>query len=523
MNLNPLRSRRGLLSLATVGAATLGLAGAGLVSARPAGADPAVSYVGVGSEATQDVMNAFAAELGGGTVGSYDAVTPVTGDSYVLGASYVGTPEDDVEISPAKVPFGIADVGGAQTDCDFTRPHGSGAGIAAMEYTINPDFFNSDLPPAPPDSGPQEPGWGCIDFARSSIAPSTNADGDLMYIPFGGDVLATATGSTAASTSVTVDGTTVTSEPTAITKAGEFSETDLRTFYNCDDVLTQGSSDYTTVTVPDGDTYGESGSTTYYVRTVSITSPPTSEPNAIPVDLEVSPSWSVPGSTVNTWLEDLTGSTTTLPTCVNQTIVNAASADSTLDGTPVEENDGLVYTVDPNAIGPFSVAQLIAQSAGFSQWRLGTAVVNDLATAGAPTMPIAPYTGTLGNYNASAGTSTGNAKINAMYPIWALVYNVVLAGRVLGTPGAGGTNGTVQYLDAAGNEDGTYDAGLAALFSGPSSALCSSSILIGHYGFATLPQDTQAGQTLGCGDTSSVGLAVPSLTVGPPSGYPAPY
>jgi hypothetical protein len=514
MNLKPPRSRRGqaLVGLVAVGVTVLGIAGAGLATAGSALADPVNNYVGVGSNTTQDVMNAFAALEGQGTIGSYDAVVPLTGDSYN------GTPVDDVEIAPEKDAFGASNNTGSTTKCDFTRPNGSGAGVAALEYTVNPNFVNSSLPP-PPNSGSQEPGYDCIDFSRSSSAPSVNADGDLLYIPFGGDVLATATGSTAASTTVTVDNDTVTSAPTAITEAGEFSETDMKTFYNCDNTLTQGTTDYTTVTVPDGQAYGASGSTTYYVRTSTITSPPTTEPNAIPVDLEVPQSGS---GTRNTWLTDLTGSTT-LPACVNQTIVNAASADSSLDGTAVEENDGLVYTVDPNAIGPLSVAQVIAQSAGFGQWRLGTAVVNDMATAGADTTPIAPFSGTLGNFTGTGGTSTGNAKINPLYPIWRLVYNVVLAGRVLGTPGTGGTNGTVQYLDGNGNQDGTFDAGLAALFSGPGSALCSSSVLIGHYGFATLPQNTQAGETVSCGDTSAVELAVPDLTVGLPSGYPAPY
>jgi hypothetical protein len=514
MYLKPPKSRRGqaLVGLVAVGVTVLGLAGAGLATAGSALADPVNNYVGVGSNTDQDVMNAFAALEGQGTIGSYDAVVPVTGDSYN------GTPADDVEIAPEKDAFGVSNSSGNTTKCDFTRPNGSGAGVAALEYTVNPNFANTSLPPAP-NGGTQEPGYDCIDFSRSSSAPSTNADGDLLYIPFGGDVLATATGSTAASTTVTVDNISVTSEPTALTAAGQLSETDMKTFYNCTSNLTQGTTDYVTVTVPDGDTYGEAGSTTYYVRTPTITAPPTSEPNAIPVDLEVPQAGS--GSR-NTWLTDLTGSTT-LPACVNQTIVNAATPDASLDGTATEENDGLVYTVDPNALGPLSVAQVIAQSSGFGQWRLGTAIVNDMATAGAPTTAIAPYTGTLGNYNGSGGTSTGTAKINPMYPIWRLVYNVVLAGRVLGTPGAGGTNGTVQYLDGNGNEDGTYDAGLTALFATSSSALCSSSILIGHYGFATLPQDTQAGETVGCGDTSSAELAVPDLTVGLPSGYPAPY
>jgi hypothetical protein len=514
MNLKPPRSRRGrrLIGLAAVATTVLGFAGAGLITAGSASADPVNNYVGVGSNTTQDVMNAFAALTGDGVIGSYDAVVPLTGDSYN------GSPADDVEIAPEKDAFGVANATGATTNCDFTRPNGSGAGVAAMEYGINPDFTNSSLPPAP-NGGSQEPGWGCIDFARSSSGPTASTTGDLLYMPFGGDVLATATGgSTAVST--TVDGLTFTSAPTAITEAGEFSETDLKTFYNCTTTLTQGSTDYTTVTVPDGDTYTSSGATTYYVRTSSITSPPTSEPDAIPVDLEIPQSGS---GTRNTWLTDLTGQDTTLPSCINQTIVNATTGPSTIDGTAVEENDGLVYSVDPNAIGPLSVAQVIAQDSGHGQWRLGTAVVNPMATSGTPLTPIAPYSGTLGNYNASGGTSRGTAKINPLYPIWRLVYNVVLAGRILGTPGPGGTNGTVQYMDGNSDPDGTFDAGLSALFAGPTSALCSDSILIGNYGFATLPQTTQAGTTVGCGDTSPAEIAVSGLTASLPTGYPAPY
>ncbi len=503
MYLKPPRSRRGrsLVGLAAAAVTLLGFAGAGLATAEPALADPVNNYVGVGSNTTQDVIDAFAAVLGDGTIGSYDAWTPITATSYNT------SPADDVEISPEKEPFGISNSSGSTTKCDFTRPNGSGAGIAALEYTINPDFTNTNLPPAP-NSGTQEPGYDCIDFARSSSAPSTNADGDLLYIPFALDALADATGPPTGGTT-TINGTSVTYLPTAITAAGGFSETDLKTLYSCTDTLTQGTTDYTTVTVPDGDTYGEAGSTTYYVRTSSITTPPTSEPDAIPVDLEVPQSGS---GTRTTWLTDLTGSTT-LPACVNQVIVNASAGNTSFDGDAVEENDGTVYTVDPNALGPFSVAQVIAQSSGYGTYRLFGATVQDMATAGAPTTAIGPYTGTLGT----------NAKINPLYPIVRLMYIVVLAGRILGTPGAGGTNGTVQYLDGNNNEDGTYDAGLAALFSGSGSALCSDSVLIGHYGFATLPQDTQAGETVDCGDTSSVELAVPDLTAGLPSGYPAPY
>ena len=51
---------------------------AGLVvaNAGPAAADPATAYVAVGSDTIQDVMDQFALIVGGGAVGSWDAVNP---------------------------------------------------------------------------------------------------------------------------------------------------------------------------------------------------------------------------------------------------------------------------------------------------------------------------------------------------------------------------------------------------------------------------------------------------------------
>jgi hypothetical protein len=63
-----------LKSLAMVGALTLGAAGAAFAAAAPATADPAVSYVAVGSDVTQDVINGWAAVVSNGTIGSYNAV-----------------------------------------------------------------------------------------------------------------------------------------------------------------------------------------------------------------------------------------------------------------------------------------------------------------------------------------------------------------------------------------------------------------------------------------------------------------
>jgi hypothetical protein len=498
MNPKPPKSgrsgRRRLVGLAAVGVTVLGFAGAGLATAGSALADPGVSYLGVGSNTTQDAMNAYAALLGDGTLGSYDAVTPITGTTYNDPVNPL-----NVEIAPAKVAFGVANPTGTQTDCDFTRPNGSGAGVAALEEGVNPNFTNSSLP-ASPHGTTQEPGPGCIDFARSSNAPSTNANGDLLFIPFGGDVLATATGPATGGTT-TIGTTSVTYLPTAITQANQFSFADMTTFYTCHINDTNGGS-YTTVTVPDGDTIGETGSTTYYVRTTTNVNPPSDDSAAIPVDLYVPQSGS---GTRNFWLNAVTlgaDSTGALPACVNNNIVNASAGNTSFNTTQVEENDGTVYTVDPNALGPFSIAQQIAQSSGHGTNRLFAVATHEMGGQ-------QPFTGTLGT----------NAKINPLYPVWRLVYNVVLAGRVLGTPGPGGTNGTTEFKDGNGNPDGKYDAGLVSLFAGTGSALCSNSILIGKYGFATLPQTTAAGLTVSCGDTSPAELATPLLTAGAPAGW----
>ena len=299
----------------------------------------------------------------------------------------------------------------------------------------------------------------------------------LLFIPFGGDVLATATGPAAGSRTTTINGTSVTFLATAISQANSFSFADMQTFYQCKPTDTNGGT-YTTVTVPDGDTIGQTGSTTYYFRTTTNTTPPTDDSAAIPVDLYVPQSGS---GTRNFWLNVMTAgadSNGALPACANQTIVNASAGNTSFNGQQVEENDGTAYTVDPNAVGPFSIAQQIAQSSGHGTNRLFAVATHTMGGQ-------VPFTGTLGS----------TAKINPLYPVWRLVYNVVLAGRVLGTPGAGGTIGTTEFMDAAGHADGKFDAGLAALLAGTGSAICSNGILIGHYGFATLPQTTAAGPT----------------------------
>jgi hypothetical protein len=184
------RSTR-LKSLAVVGALTLGCAGAAIVAAGPASADPAVSFVEVGSDTTQFVMDQFAATVGGAILGSYDAVNPL---SQVMNETI--TPQI---VSPT--------VAGQYSSCSFTRPNGSGGGFKAMDYAYTVGNGTTILGQngTPPESG-------CIQLSRSSSAPgsvtsgtcdgagSICSTGNFVYVPYAADAVTYATGPTSVTT-----------------------------------------------------------------------------------------------------------------------------------------------------------------------------------------------------------------------------------------------------------------------------------------------------------------------------------
>jgi phosphate transport system substrate-binding protein len=181
----------GIVALTAAGGLVVGTAG-------PAVADPTTLLVGVGADATQDVMNAIAVNIGGGVIGSWDAVNPLTGLAHE-------------QIMP-------------KPGCLMTRPNGSSEGINALRSS-------------PP---------GCVDFARSSIGPGTNQSptGTLIWLPFAADGFTVATGPAMAVTGA---------DPAAATNirdADQFSATDLQTMYQtCNAVTPAGS---TVQYVPDG-------------------------------------------------------------------------------------------------------------------------------------------------------------------------------------------------------------------------------------------------------------------------------
>src|SRR5579859_5430191 len=171
MKLNP---RPRLRTVMVVGAAMVGAAGLAVAHASPALADPTTSYIAVGSDTTENVMDAFAVAQSGNELGSYDAVNPVT---QAIGE--IITP------SPGGAGAAVVNNNSNAQNCSFTRPDGSGQGrlslIAALGGAAN--------------GLASSPGAGCVDIARSSSGPTVNAGGALVYIPFAEDAVSGATSS----------------------------------------------------------------------------------------------------------------------------------------------------------------------------------------------------------------------------------------------------------------------------------------------------------------------------------------
>jgi phosphate transport system substrate-binding protein len=359
-------------------------ASAGLVAgaAGPASADPTTTYVAVGSDTTQDVMNGLGAAIGGGFIGSWDAINPVTATAH--------------------------DVINAKPGCKFARPNGSGEGVDALRAALG---GNSGTAPAP------TPTAGCVDIARSSSGPTNDPAGQLVYIPFALDAVAPATGP------ATAVGGSDPAVATSITNADQFTVANLTSLYHDCQPVTVGGVTYT----PDVNIHlyvpqSGSGTRKFWAKTLGNFDP-------------VNP-----------------------PSCVHDTIVGSSPA------VPVEEHDGKVFAQDAMAIGPFSIAQWLAQSHSattFVNDRRHNAVLHSLVVGGTAVAPIV----------------TGN--LNASYPITREVFNVVKYASVVGA---------------------AADPTLVALLVGTGSAVCTQGVVIRRFGFATLNGTTSVHT---CGATSN--------------------
>ena len=257
--------RRGLPALAVVA----GLAALSIGFASPASADPTTSYVGVGSDTIQDVMNGFSADEPPGLIGSWNAVNPVSAVAH-----------ENITPKPG---------------CNMTRPNGSGEGLNALRKSLNPSSTAAQLalPPSP----------GCVDFARSSSGPGTNvsATGLLQYVPFALDAVGTATGP--ATAVGTIPATTIT-HADLFTEGNPTTPGDLVKLYRDCVAVTEGGVTY------DPNIPAAVGATQIHLYVPQAGS-----------------------GTRNFWASTLGFSNTALPSCVHDTIVGTTTPVEEHDGT----------------------------------------------------------------------------------------------------------------------------------------------------------------------------------------------
>jgi hypothetical protein len=503
-----------LKSLAVAGAVMLGFAGAAFAAAAPASADPAFTFVGVGSDTTQNVMDAFAGATGFGVLGSYDAVNPVSQT-----AGEVITP-------------GVAQAGGAQQNCSFIRPNGSGAGFKALDFSYTQANFTITGPPQ----------QNCLAFSRSSAgAGSVNgtagtpgsslSTGNFLYVPFAIDAVTYVTGPTTA-TSVTTkcvattpgctNGTiTFTTTPTTISQTADFSVAQLQTLYGTCSPVTVGGTTYspgtdfaftatsaspavfsgatltngTTVTLagtalPGGFTAG----TPYFVVNTSGTTfelAATSGGTALNSTSAGSGNASAAGNidlyapqagsgTLSFW--QTTMGVTAPQTCWHQTVIAGPAA-----GIIVEEHDGAAVASDPNGIAPNSIAKWLAMSNSVVTPDVRHGSVLQSVTVG--TTPVPPVNA--GNSMNVAGCLTTGFNQATCFPITREVFNVMDYYEVVNTPPLAGTI-----------NNPAFSAQLSGLFSSSTSSLCQSKFTIQNYGFGNIPA-TNSAFTDPCGSTAS--------------------
>ncbi|RXZ67096.1 hypothetical protein [Agromyces albus] len=147
-------------------AAAVGVAASLFGVASPANAEPvSASYVVVGSDTLQDVLNALSngTNITGGFVRS-------TGGSFNIG-SFDATGSVSIQTKSGGVRFG--------------RPNGSGDGVRALSRSIDGANYTSATPGGPTNVNIT----GQVDIARSSSGATAVANGPLLYIPFGRDAL----------------------------------------------------------------------------------------------------------------------------------------------------------------------------------------------------------------------------------------------------------------------------------------------------------------------------------------------
>jgi hypothetical protein len=400
-------------------AAALATMGAVVVLSGPASADPITTYVAVGSDTTQDVINGIADGVGVGLIGSWDAIDPLTQTAGGL-------------ISPKR-------------GCTMTRPNGSGQGQTALRRSMEPASVGVPAGDAPEHM--------CVDIARSSAGPNpASPSGLVAFVPFAVDAVAAATGPATA-----VSG----SDPAVATKivdANLFTKQNLIDLYSCTHTLTVGTTTFTSAIQVNGKVYDSS---------VGAVDNPGATPPVVAVHLKLPQSGS---GTRNFWAGQMLIDPAAPPTCVLDTYTDSTGTHS------VQEHDGSAFAADANALGPFSVAQFLAQTVHNHSPRAHNAVVHSMGNTDPTTQ------------NPINGSGAGQT-LNKNFVVTRLVYNVVLRARIDAT--------VTPYQPSGGFPAIGFDATLANLVVGTGSRVCTASLTISNFGFATM-----AGGALGhnCGD-----------------------
>lgn len=154
-------------ALAGVGVAATLISIAPLAHADRVDPAPISGFVAVGSDTLQDVVGA----LSDGTSVTGSRVRSTASGEYFASYNATGTPGIQAKIDGPT----------------FGRPNGSGDGVKALSRSIDGAPYTSGTAGAPAAVSIS----GQVDIARSSSGPGSNTDanGPLVYLPFGRDAL----------------------------------------------------------------------------------------------------------------------------------------------------------------------------------------------------------------------------------------------------------------------------------------------------------------------------------------------
>jgi hypothetical protein len=166
--LKSITTKRLVLAVAAITSAATPLLAGGSASADP---KQLTAFVGVGSDTTQDVVNALAGESNG-------ALYPPVRSSVATGGVQIVSYNALNPSNPADPCF-TPTPGGPTTQ----RPNGSGSGQKALSRAIAGGGWGVAA------CGGVQDVSGLIQFSRSSSGPSNAVGTDLTFIPFGRDAL----------------------------------------------------------------------------------------------------------------------------------------------------------------------------------------------------------------------------------------------------------------------------------------------------------------------------------------------